>query len=1020
MMVSEWIASLDKRPCDRTGEELDLIYSHLKNLKAFEKFHPSLLQQICVYGYYEDLDKGVTLFRQGDIGTNWYIVLSGSLEVLVSETGDHKDAIIVSTLAPGTCFGESILTNKPRYGTVTTREFTELIRVEQKDFKILWEGSKKLLEGVITPLERLSTTANQLQYSPAISRQGQGRRKSSAVARLNGQSNPAAPITSIPSEKLKRAGRVLRTVLLTRAPHMVRDRKYHLRTYRKCMVGTEMVEWLLQQSPIVHSRNQAVGIWQALCEEGIIVHVCREHQFKDKYLFYRFCEDDQGVGTVPNHAQKKECEEELQDTLITLAQIGPDAMMRMILRKLPHDRTLDDLEIIYEELLHIKALSHLSTSVKRELASVLVFESHAKAGTVLFNQGDEGKSWYIILKGSVNVVIYGKGAVCTLHEGDDFGKLALLNDAPRAATIVLREDNCHFLRVDKEDFNRILRDVEANTVRLKEHGQDVLVLEKIPTKSQAADGTMQSHYKYSVMAGTPEKMLEHLLETRLDNTKSEETTDSFLEDFLLTHVIFMPTEKLCPALLSYYDAKSLKTDEQDAGDYGLTQKKSVVQFVQEWHNLAEDIFNEDEQVQVFLQELHSYVDEDCASFPCLASELTVLEGMMSCEKGFQFINTPEVGKRRISPSVMLTKKMANELYLDSINKKQPIKANDENIVKIYCADHTYSTLRLPMSSSVHSLIEHAREKLGLGSEELVLCEIKSSGDRVLYKEDDLCVTTGLSLNGLLFISPRKHLDALTPHPEQEGPSIGTSNILELLSTKEIAYHMTIHDWQLFICVQEYELIYQVLGRSNFNKITANLDLFLRRFNEVQYWVVTEMVLAQNVGKRVQLLRKFIKVAAHCKEFQNLHSFFAIVMGLSNIAVSRLSQTWEKLPGKFKKMFADFETLMDPSRNHRVYRLSVSKLTPPIIPFMPLLMKDLTFTHDGNKTYFDGLVNFEKMHMIAQTIRNVRICRSRRLDLEPPNTAKSSTEVQDYIRNLQVIDNQRVLTQLSYKLEPRRT
>ena len=30
----------------------------------------------------------------------------------------------------------------------------------------------------------------------------------------------------------------------------------------------------------------------------------------------------------------------------------------------------------------------------------------------------------------------------------------------------------------------------------------------------------------------------------------------------------------------------------------------------------------------------------------------------------------------------------------------------------------------------------------------------------------------------------------------------------------------------------------------------------------------------------------------CKERHNLNSFFAIVMGLSNIAVSRLSQTWE--------------------------------------------------------------------------------------------------------------------------------
>ena len=75
----------------------------------------------------------------------------------------------------------------------------------------------------------------------------------------------------------------------------------------------------------------------------------------------------------------------------------------------------------------------------------------------VFHQGDEGRSWFIILRGSVNVVKYGKGIVCTLHEGDDFGKLALVNDAPRAAKIVLREDNCQFLRVDKYDFNRILR-----------------------------------------------------------------------------------------------------------------------------------------------------------------------------------------------------------------------------------------------------------------------------------------------------------------------------------------------------------------------------------------------------------------------------------------------------------------------------------------------------------------------------------------------------------------------------------
>lgn len=144
---------------------------------------------------------------------------------------------------------------------------------------------------------------------------------------------------------------------------------------------------------------------------------------------------------------------------------------RLILGKRPRERTAEEVDIVFEELQHLKALGHLTNSVKKELAACVSSEHHAKQNTVIFNQGDPGHCWYIILRGSVNVVIVGKGVVCTLHEGDDFGKLALVNDAPRAATIVTNEPNCYFLRVDKHNFNTILRDVEANTVRLKEHGR---------------------------------------------------------------------------------------------------------------------------------------------------------------------------------------------------------------------------------------------------------------------------------------------------------------------------------------------------------------------------------------------------------------------------------------------------------------------------------------------------------------------------------------------------------------------
>ncbi|XP_027316977.2 rap guanine nucleotide exchange factor 4 isoform X2 [Anas platyrhynchos] len=994
----EWIACLDKRPLERSSEDVDIIFTRLKEVKAFEKFHPNLLQQICLCGYYENLEKGITLFRQGDIGTNWYAVLTGSLDVKVSDTSNHQDAVTICTLGIGTAFGESILDNTPRHATIVTREYSELLRIEQKDFKALWEKYRQYMSGLLTPPYGVMETGSNNDRMP-----DKDSMSGSSLCQVSKNCN------KVPSEKILRAGKILRNAILSRAPHMIRDRKYHLKTYRQCCVGTELVDWMMQQSPCVHSRSQAVGMWQVLLEEGVLNHVDQEHYFQDKYLFYRFLDDEREDAPLPTEEEKKECDEELQDTMLFLSQIGPDAHMRMILRKPPGQRTIDDLEIIYEELLHIKALSHLSTTVKRELAGVLIFESHPKAGTVLFNQGEEGTSWYIILKGSVNVVIYGKGVVCTLHEGDDFGKLALVNDAPRAASIVLREDNCHFLRVDKEDFNRILRDVEANTVRLKEHDQDVLVLEKIPAGNRVSNqGNSQPQHKYIVMSGTPEKILEHFLETMRLEVTLNEATDSALNDFIMMHCVFMPNSQLCPALMAHYHAQPSQGTEQEKMDYALNNKRRVIRLVLQWAALYGDLLQEDEAAMAFLEEFYVSVSDDTRMIAALKEQLPELEKIVK-----QVSEEPKAPQKK--HKVLLQLFNTSD---DRAQKRQPIRGSDEVLFKVYCIDQTYTTIRVPVSSSVKEVISAVADKLGSG-EGLIIVKMSSGGEKVVLKPHDVSVFTTLSVNGRLFACPRDQFDSLAPLPEQEGPSTGTVGTFELMSSKDLAHQMTIYDWELFNCVHELELIYHTFGRHNFKKTTANLDLFLRRFNEIQFWVVTEICLCSQLSKRVQLLKKYIKIAAHCKEYKNLNSFFAIIMGLSNVAVSRLSLTWEKLPSKFKKIYAEFESLMDPSRNHRAYRLTVAKLDPPIIPFMPLLIKDMTFTHEGNKTLTDNLVNFEKMRMIANTVRTVKFCRSQSFNPDAALTNKNHQDVRSYVRQLNVIDNQRTLSQMSHRLEPRR-
>ncbi|KAM9214419.1 rap guanine nucleotide exchange factor 3 [Leptosomus discolor] len=835
-------------------------------------------------------------------------------------------------------------------------------------------------------------------------------------------------LTQASSEKIWRAGKLLFIHLTSTRPGLIRDHKHHLRHHRQCCSGKELVDWLLSARLAIQTRSQAVGICQVLVDGGVLTHVKQEWHFQDKDTqFYRFAE----LELSPEPGTGLRDAEELLEALAFLAQLGPDALLTMALRKPPAQRTEDELELIFEELLHIKAVAHLSNSVKRELASVLMFESHQRAGTVLFSQGDKGTSWYIIWKGSVNVVTHGKGLVATLHEGDDFGQLALVNDAPRAATIILREDNCHFLRVDKQDFNRILKDVEANTMRLKEHGKVVLVLQKNLQGGSSQPAAARSS-RYFVMAGTPEKILEHLLEfMRLDATLYD-PVDTLLGDFLLTYTVFMPTSQLCRALLHHFRAEPLEGSEQEKATYSLHKRRKILRLVSQWVLLYGRLLQGDRSTTALLQNLADLASRD----PRL--------GGLGQEQA-QDRRRPralENGDGSVSPQ---PKSRSSVNWLGSqeeaiVNSSCALRAQDKVPYEIYRPDHSCLITVLPVNASVRDVLRSLAPRLGRDGEH-ILVKVNSAGDKVGLQLDAVGVFTALGLNERLFAVSVEELGGLTPHPEQLGPHIGSSETLDLISSKDLASHLTDYDWNLFKSIHQVEMIHYIVGPQKFHDVTtANLERVMRRFNELQYWVATELCLCPEVGRRAQLLRKFIKLAAHLKEQKNLNSFFAVMFGVSNTAVSRLAKTWERLPHKIRKLHSALERMLDPSWNHRVYRLAVAKLSPPIIPFVPLLLKDMTFIHEGNRTTAENLINFEKMHMMAKTVRVLQRCRGHaHAPLSPlrnrsphrpedPKAVRISTCSEQslsvrspvstwaYLQHLKAIDSQKELLRLSHDLE----
>ncbi|XP_036183816.1 rap guanine nucleotide exchange factor 5 isoform X3 [Myotis myotis] len=776
-----------------------------------------------------------------------------------------------------------------------------------------------------------------LRDLPALLRSGLTLRRKRSVA--GGRtlqrriSNPYLEHTSsqIYGENSSCAGRALRNIIIVQAADLIKDRANLKGFYRRSCVGSELVDWLLEHCPFVQCRSTAIGVWQLLLDMGILSSVDQHLYFQDTYVFYQFSSDECSYLYC-----EFEREEEWQNGVKMLLQLVPVIRTRAGVCELSHQK-IEDSEESSDEI-----LARLTSAVQRELAAVIALKAKKSA----IEQDEESSDKHVPAAEADGVPDPQAGVMCKLQEREDIGRIELVQKLAR--------ENCQFLQTDKKEQDKSEHDGEVTTVREQE--QNVLVLRKVQRSPASPGGSADSDWRYVVVSGTPEKILEHLLnDLHLEEVQDKET-ETLLDDFLLTYTVFMTTDDLCQALLRHYSAKKYQGKEENSDVP--CRKRKVLHLVSQWISLYKDWLHEDEHSKMFLKTIYRNVLDDVYEYPILEKEL----------KEFQKI----LGMHR----------------RHTVDEYSPQRKNKALF-------HQFSLKEnwLQHRGAVTETEERKRE----------------------LHPNDLAISKSLEASGRIYVYRKDLADTLNPLAENEESQQRPLRILGM-NTWDLALELMNFDWSLFNSIHEQELIYFTFSRQGSGEHTANLSLLLQRCNEVQLWVATEILLCSQLGKRVQLVKKFIKIAAHCKAQRNLNSFFAIVMGLNTASVSRLSQTWEKIPGKFKKLFSELESLTDPSLNHKAYRDAFKKMKPPKIPFMPLLLKDVTFIHEGNKTFLDNLVNFEKLHMIADTVRTLRHCRANQFggDMSP----KEHQELKSYVTHLYVIDSQQALFELSHRIEPR--
>ncbi|TPX13275.1 uncharacterized protein E0L32_006248 [Thyridium curvatum] len=154
-----------------------------------------------------------------------------------------------------------------------------------------------------------------------------------------------------------------------------------------------------------------------------------------------------------------------------------------------HPKNPEQLERLKKAIEGNFLFSHLDEEQSAQILGALVEKPIPAKDIKVISQGDAGDFFYVVEKGSFDVYVSSSGAlqpgpegmgqkVGTIEAGGSFGELALMYNAPRAATVVSAEPNCTLWALDRLTFRRILMESTFARRRMYE-----TFLEEVPLLS---------------------------------------------------------------------------------------------------------------------------------------------------------------------------------------------------------------------------------------------------------------------------------------------------------------------------------------------------------------------------------------------------------------------------------------------------------------------------------------------------------------------------------------------------------
>ncbi|KAG0681009.1 Guanine nucleotide exchange factor lte1 [Kluyveromyces marxianus] len=158
----------------------------------------------------------------------------------------------------------------------------------------------------------------------------------------------------------------------------------------------------------------------------------------------------------------------------------------------------------------------------------------------------------------------------------------------------------------------------------------------------------------------------------------------------------------------------------------------------------------------------------------------------------------------------------------------------------------------------------------------------------------------------------------------------------------------------------------------YNDHLSGIDLAIGRFNLTVDWIISEIVMTQDIRLRRNTIQRFIHIAEHCKELQNYNTMMQIILALSSIVVQRFTETWRLVEPGDLLTWENLKVIPSIEKNYGQIRQLLDNMNPlsGCIPFIVVYLSDLSLNTEKHTWIVPNeLLNYNKFQIKVQIVKN---------------------------------------------------